>query len=176
MHQVKVPEDPVERKRQRESEQIRVELLDGFRAHGVERVGDQRGGGDDGDHLVEQVRAVFLEYSPVAGRAVREEHEFVPPLAEREKQREQDRQHVQPVADRDVDDDRTGRGTHHETDGNRQHVDDHDVLQRARVEREQRDVRRREEAKQGPQPERGGNCDGPERGRGRERCGCRYGA
>ena len=34
------------------------------------------------------------------GGPLGEQHQFVPPLAQREKQREQDRHHVEPVAER----------------------------------------------------------------------------
>ena len=78
----------------------------------------------------------------MAGRAVGEQHQLVPPLAERQEQRQQDRQDVEPVADRHVDHHGAGRGAQHEPDRDRQHVDDDDVLQRAGVERQQRQVRR----------------------------------
>ena len=99
---------------------------------------DQRRRRDDGDHLVEQVRAVFLEDRPVPGGPVGEQDQFVPPLAQREKQRQQDRQDQQPVADRDVDRDRAGDRAQHEPDRDRQHVDDDDVLERPGIECEQR--------------------------------------
>ncbi len=91
----------------------------------------------------------------MAGRAVGEEHELVAPLAQREEQRQQDRQDQQPVADADVDHDGARRRAQHEADRYGQHVDDDDVLQRPGVEGEQADVRRAEQAEGRPEPERG---------------------
>ena len=70
MHQIKVPEDPVYRKRQSQPEQICAELGLRLGAHRIERVPEQRGGRDDGDHLVEQIRTVLFENRPVPRRAV----------------------------------------------------------------------------------------------------------
>ena len=44
-----------------------------------------------------------------------------------------------------VDRDRAGDRAQHEADGDRQHVDDDDVLERAGIQREQRDVAERDE-------------------------------
>ena len=146
MHQIKIAEDAVEREGQRQHQAVCSELLHRLRADRVERIGDDRGRRHDRDHLVEQVRAVFLQDPAMAGRAVCEQHQFVPPLAEREEQRAENRQHVQPVADRHVDGDGARHRPQHESDRDRQHVEDHDVLERRRIQREQHDVRRRDGA------------------------------
>ena len=76
----------------------------------------------------------------MAGGAVRQQHQFVPPLRQRDEQREQDRADEQPVADDDVDGDGACDGAQHETDGERQHVENHDVLQGTRVQQLQAEV------------------------------------
>jgi len=89
VHQVEIAEDPVQRERQRQSQFIGIELLNGLRADGVERVSHQGGCGDHRNHLVQQIGAVLLEDLAMARRPFGEQHQFVPPLAEREKECEQ---------------------------------------------------------------------------------------
>ena len=151
VHEIEVTEDPVDREHERQPEIVRVELLHGLGTDRVDHVGHQRRRGDDRDHLVEQVRAVFLENRPVPGRAVRQQHQLVPALAQRQEQRPQHRQDEQPVADRDVDRDRAGDGAQHEADGNRQHVDDDHVFQRAGIDDEQREVGQRDQREGRPE-------------------------
>ena len=165
MHEIEVAEDPVDREHQRQPEIVRVELRHRLGADRVDHVGDERRRGDDRDHLVEQVRAVFLEDRAMAGRPVRQEDQLVAPLAQRQEQRAQHRQDEQPVADRHVDRDRAGHGAQHEADGNRQHVDDHHVLQRAGIQHQQREIGDRHEregrAQQLGRAERGGRRAAP---------------
>ena len=59
---------------------------------------------------------------------------------DRRKQRQQDRQHVEPDADRHRDDDRPADRAEHETDGDREHVDNDDVLESPRIEAQQSHV------------------------------------
>jgi two-component sensor histidine kinase len=73
----------------------------------------------------------------------RKQHDFVAPFGERDKQRQQHRADQQPVADLDVNRHRSGDRAQHESNRQRQHVDNDDVLQRAGVERLQRDVAER---------------------------------
>ena len=54
----------------------------------------------------------------------------------------------------DVDRDRPGHRAEHEPDGNRQHVDDDDVLERARVERQECQVSGRDGEEGQPERER----------------------
>ena len=54
-------------------------------------IGDQRRGGHDGDHLVEQVWTVLIQNASVVGSAFPKKYQFVPSLAQREKQRQERR-------------------------------------------------------------------------------------
>ncbi len=105
----------------------------------------------------------------MARRTIGQQHELVATLAEREEQRQQDRQHVQPVADRHVDGHGPGGRPQHEPDRDREHVDDDDVLQRTGVERQQRHVRGRQHAEQRAQQVRAAERRGNEDERGRQR-------
>ena len=67
----------------------------------------------------------------MADRAIGQQHQLLPPLAECEKQRAEQRQQQQPVADRHVDRDGPRRRPQDESDRDRQHVEDHDVLEPA---------------------------------------------
>ena len=92
----------------------------------------------------------------MAGRAVGKQHQLVAPLAERQEQRQQDREDVEPVADRDVDRHGARGRAQHEADRDRQHVENDDVLQLAGVQRQQqRRMTPPCTPKSGLQPERG---------------------
>ncbi len=79
----------------------------------------------------------------MAGRAVGEEHELVPAFGERHEEREENRADEQPVADETSIATAPADGTEHEPDGQRQHVDDDDVLERPRIKGLERRRRRR---------------------------------
>ena len=96
--------------------------------------------GRDSDHLVEQVRTVLAQNRPMGGGAVRQQDDLVPALGERNEQRQQNRADKQPVTDRHIDRHGARSGAKDEADGNRQHIQNHHVLQEHRVQRVQRDV------------------------------------
>ena len=107
----------------------------------------------------------------MARRAVGEQHQLVPPLRQGKKEREQNGQDQQPVADRHVDRDRASGRAQHEPDRDRQHVDDHDVLERPGVKRQQADVGRRDRGERRTQPPGARRAPRPSaRPRGRARC------
>ena len=89
-----------------------------------------------------------------------QQRQLVTPLAEAEEQRPQDRADEQPLAHRHRDHGRARRGAEHEADRDRQHIENHDVLQHARIRGEQRHVRRGNPAERRPQPERRGQRRG----------------
>ena len=105
----------------------------------------------------------------MAGRAVGEQHELVAAFRQRDEQRQQDRADEQPVADLHVDRDGAGHRAQHEPDGDRQHVDDDDVLERAGVEREQRQIRRGDDEEAGAERERACQRHHAQHDRGRQR-------
>ena len=76
----------------------------------------------------------------MVGRAVCQQHEFVTPLAQHQKQRQQRGAEHEPVADRHVDRRAAGHRAQCEARGNRQRVDNHDVLQERRVGEQQRQI------------------------------------
>ena len=78
----------------------------------------------------------------MARGAVGEQHQLVPPLGQRDEQRQQNRADEQPVADDDVDHHGARDRAQDESDRNRQHVDDDDVLERAGVERLEDEIAR----------------------------------
>ena len=100
VHQIEISEDAVEHKRNGQAQPGRAQPLGRLGARRIDAIGHQRGGGDDGNHLVEKIRAVFLEDRPVVGRAVGEQRQLVPALAQDQEQGEQRRADEQPVADR----------------------------------------------------------------------------
>ena len=61
--------------------------------------------------------------------AVGEQHDLVTPLRERDEQRQQNGADDEPMADFDVHRDRAADRAQHEADGDRQHVEDDDVLE-----------------------------------------------
>src|SRR5262245_15666212 len=61
MNEIEISEYAVERKRHGENQMFGPELLNRFGTDRIERVREQRGRGDDSDHLIEKVRAVFRE-------------------------------------------------------------------------------------------------------------------
>ena len=72
----------------------------------------------------------------MAPSVVGQRNQLGPPLAQAEEEREQEHEQQEPVAERDVDGDRAAVRTQHEAAGEHNHVQDHDVLQRERVQRE----------------------------------------
>ncbi len=96
----------------------------------IEDVRDQRGRGHDGNHLVEQVRAVLAEDRAVFRGPVGEQHQFVTALAQRQEEGQQGRIHQQPVADRHADGNGPGGRAQHEPHRDCQHVENDDVLER----------------------------------------------
>jgi hypothetical protein len=82
----------------------------------------------------------------------------------------------QPVAEAHVNRHRASEGPQHEPAGNRQHVDNDDVLERDRVEREQHDVRQGDDPERGVDPERRENRGGAQRHRRSGGCGRADGA
>ncbi len=101
-----------------------------------------------------------------------ERHQLVPPLAESDEQRQHHREHQQPMADGHLNDHRARHRTQHEAHGDRQHVHDHETLQRPRVEPQQHQVAHRDEAERraqgegrghGARRERQGHADGQAR-------------
>ena len=94
-------------------------------------------------------------------------------LAQAEEQRQQDGAEQQPRADRHIDDQRARRGANHEPDGDRQDVENHQLLDGARVDELQGDVGECRDAEGGREGERGhepddhdpaGCCEGGLRG------------
>ncbi len=167
----RVSEDPVQRKRDGPEQPIGAELGHGFGRNRVKRVGKQGGGRDDPDHLVEQVWAVFRQAGAVAPGAVRERHELGPTLAQRQKQRQQQHQQEEPVAELHLDGHRAPERAKHEAPGDREHVEDDHVLDRHRVQREEREVGQRDDPEVAIDPEPHADRGGPNHGRG-DRGGC----
>ena len=75
-------------------------------------------------------------------RRVGQQRQLVPALAQGDEQREQRGAHEQPMADGHGDSRRAGRRAQREPGGDRQHVENDDVLQERRVGDEQHDIRR----------------------------------
>ena len=87
-------------------------------------------------------------------RGAGQQRQLVTPLAEAEEQRQQDRADEQPLAHRHRDRGGSRGGAEDEADRNRQHIENHDVLEHARVPGEQAEVRRGNQAERRPDPER----------------------
>ena len=150
VEQVEVAEDPVEHEGQRDRQEARVEFPHGLRRHRVQGVRGHGRRGDDRDHLVEEALAVLGEHRPMGGRRPVERQVFLPPLAERQEQGDQDRADHEPAGDVDVHGLGAGDGAEHEADGHRQHVEDHDVLEPERIRHEEHAVGERDH----PEPQR----------------------
>ena len=131
VQQQQVPEEPVDDEGHRHDEPPRF-----VRGEGVRRVRADRRRRHDPEQLVDEPRRVAREHRACAGAL---ERELRPPLAEREKQREQERAEEEPLRDPHVDRDRPGRCPQHEEPGDRDHVDELDRLQAERVGRLQRE-------------------------------------
>ena len=99
----------------------------------------------------------------------------MPALRERDEERQQNRADEEPVADLDVDGDGTGHRAQHEADGDRQHVDDDDVLEPAGVRELEHEIDRRDDRERTPDGESARQPRHRERRRraDRDRCGQR---
>jgi hypothetical protein len=102
----------------------------------------------------------------MTGRIIGQQHQLVSALGQRDEQREKNRTDEQPMADDDIEHNGARHRAHHESYGNRQHIDDDDVFQRARVEGLKPDVSGGENAEPQPEHERRGDGD-----RTNDRCG-----
>src|SRR5947209_10597875 len=120
VNQIQISKNPVQGEWNRHPQPRRAELLFSLRADRVEHVRQERRARDDRNHLIEQIGTVLAEDLAVARRAAGEEHEFVPPLRQRDEQGHQDRAYEQPVADLDANGYGAGHGAQHESDRNRQ--------------------------------------------------------
>ena len=89
----------------------------------------------------------------------REQRDLVTPLRQAEEQRPEHRADQQPVTDVHANHQSSRHRPQHEADGDRHHIEDDDVLQRAGIDDEQREVRRRRHAERRPQRERRGQRD-----------------
>jgi len=68
---------------------MRPEAGLGVGVQAVDDVGHQRGRGDHRNHLIEQIGIVILQNAAMAAGLAGEQRQFVPPLAETQKQRQQ---------------------------------------------------------------------------------------
>ncbi len=93
---------------------------------------------------------------------VGQQHQFVAALAQGEEQCEQYGPDQQPGPDGDTEYERARGGAQRKADGDRQHVDDHDMFQRTGIHPEQRHVRRRHQPEFHTQAKRGRKGDRPE--------------
>ena len=129
--QVEVAEDPVEDRR-RGGQHLGA---DERGVDGVDRVADDRRGGDHRDHLVEERQRVVLEHRPGLPRAgvVFFLHRLLTALGEAEEEREHPGADQEPLGGLGVDGDGAGDDAQDEEAGDRHHVDDHEALQHERV-------------------------------------------
>jgi len=173
INQVEIAEDTEEHQRQGVDQAVGAEAGDGVGVDGVERIGDHHRGGDDVDHLVEEGGAVALEHRALTDGLVFEEHQFVAPLGEDQKEREEDRAEEEPIRHHDPDRRRSRGHPQHVAARHRHHVEDHDPFEPGVVEQVDTQVKRQEagedEAQHEARSQRGGGQHEHRGGRGRHR-------
>jgi N-methylhydantoinase B len=124
------------------------------RGDGVERVGDDGGRRGDHDEVIEKVDGVRVQARAMLPRRVGQEGELVPALGEALEEREEDHREVEVRRDGAIDRHAPGQDPEHEAPGDRQDLDDHQVLERDRVGKLKREVRQDHRAFQRPDDHR----------------------
>ena len=159
VEQLQVPKDTEDDERQGRNERQRV-----ARGDRVERIGDDRRPGDRGEQLIDERDRVPLEHRAARRAVGADEHQLRPPLAERQEQRQQSRADEEPRRDDDIDGNGARGSTDHEEGRDRQHVDEHDMLQLRRVGRLKKDEADETEERGKAEPGDDGQCTERENG------------
>ena len=129
MQPPQVAQDAVHHKGNGHHQAARAVQGDGFRTHGVERIGNNGAGGGNGDELVEHGGGVVLQHAAMTGRFLQQSIQLGAAFGETEEQRHHQAAQQEPVRRRDVDAERAGKNAQHEAGGDDEDIQNHHMLE-----------------------------------------------